>query len=137
MTILCPIYQKNDCPRLFFGHFNKKRLLSGQRRRKSENVHFHHKRVCIQILSDAFTHISNFSPTIKQPQTMDGALVGLGAIAPHKTKNIYIWELILAILFYKIILFLLKNIIDSFKSIFIVTKFSITFLQIVKVTNSF
>ena len=58
---------------------------------------FHHKRVCIQILSDAFAHISNFSPTIKQPQTMDGALVGLGAIAPHKTekknknknKNIY------------------------------------------------
>ena len=48
---------------------------------------FHHKRVCIQILSDAFAHISNFSPTIKQPQTMDGALVGLGAIAPHKTNK--------------------------------------------------
>ena len=48
---------------------------------------FHHKRVCIQILSDAFAHISNFSPAIKQPQTMDGALVGLGAIAPHKTKK--------------------------------------------------
>ena len=48
---------------------------------------FHHKRVCIQILSDAFAHISNFSPTIKQPQTMDGALVGLGTIVPHKTKQ--------------------------------------------------
>ena len=87
MTILCPIYQKNDCPRLFFGHVIKKRLLSGQSRRKSEILHFPYKRVCIQILSDASAHISNFSPTIKQPQTMDGALVGLGAIAPHKTKK--------------------------------------------------
>ena len=50
---------------------------------------------------------------------------------------IYIYILILVILFYKIIFFLLNNIIDSFKSNVILTNFFIIFLQIVFVANSY
>ena len=49
----------------------------------------------------------------------------------------YIWVLILEILFYKITLLPLKNIIDSFNIIIIDTNVYIISLQIVKVTNSY
>ena len=47
-------------------------------------------------------------------------------------KYYYIWVLILAILFCKIMLLPLNNIIDSFKSIIIVTNFSTTFFKLLK-----
>ena len=47
------------------------------------------------------------------------------------TKLVYAWLLILAILFYKITLYLFNNIINSFKSNIIITNFSTIFLQIV------
>ena len=52
-----------------------------------------------------------------------------------KKKLVYIQIQILAILFYKITLCLLNNIIDSFKSNTIATNFSTTFLQIAEVVK--
>ena len=50
---------------------------------------------------------------------------------------LYIWILILVILFYKRTLLPLNNIIDYFKSIVIITNFFTTFLQTIKVANSY
>ena len=66
----------------------------------------------------------------------EGKLGQWGAIALLNIffkKNQYIQIQILAILFYKITLCLLNNIIDSFKSNAIATNFSTTFLQIAEV----
>ena len=63
-----------------------------------------------------------------------------GAMAPQIyifLILLYIWVLILVILFYKLHFCPNKNIIDYFKSVVIVINFSITFLQTVKVENSF
>ena len=52
-----------------------------------------------------------------------------------KILLVYTWVFVLAIFLYKLHFCPLNIIIDSFKSNVIATNFSITFLQIVEITN--
>ena len=106
--------------------------------------------------SSKYYHLSNFHKHIRNTNldlwwlimgrrlglewSRDGTKLGLWqAMAPPnllKKKYIYIDVLILAILFYKVILCPLNNIINSFKSNNIVANFFTIFLQSDEIANS-
>ena len=74
--------------------------------------------------------------------SMDGAIYWRGVMAPLNDLNIYIYIYIsiligtnLVILFNKITIFPLNNVINSFKINVIATNFFTIFLQIIEVAN--